>query len=183
MKFEIGSPYNISDSTLDRFYLEDDSSLLYKSRLDNYSIYNVSLGGNWRIQLIVDSITGQCIKVEIYLDSLIVKYQPLAVPESEKKELYFVTDEIMQQGSGCCYNPFSGEICFDPESKILCLGSHNASGRAVEFARHITAVVDGGDLKCIYLQLDNLPKLEDFLLPAEGRFSPKSRKENLHYEV
>lgn len=48
-----------------------------------------------------------------------MKRVDLILPESERRELYFVADEIMQPGSGCYYLPFSDEVCYDENNKCL----------------------------------------------------------------
>lgn len=163
MKFDIGNKYCIDDKNLVLFKLCDDSSLLYNNYLGDFSIYNISLGGNWRFQLIVDSNTGRCVKVESYLAGIVAGRSSISIARSERRELYFLTEEKMQMGSGCYYTPFSNEVCYDETKKILCYGEHNATGIAIEFAPRIIAIVNDGDLKCIYLLLHDNPKISAFL--------------------
>ncbi len=163
MKFDVGDKYYIDDMNLSCFKLCVDSSLLYNNYLDDFSIYNISLGGNWRFQLIVDSNTGRCVKFESYLNGMVIKKSSVSIAESERRKLYFLTDEKMQMGSGCYYVPFSNEVCYDETKKILCFGNRNAIGVAIEFAPKIIAVVNDGDLKCIYLLLNDNPEISAFL--------------------
>ncbi len=53
------------------------------------------------------------------LSGLNMKRVDLILPESERRELYFVADEIMQPGSGCYYLSFSDEVCYDENNKCL----------------------------------------------------------------
>ncbi len=163
MKFNVGDKYYIDDKNRSYFKLCDDLSLLYNNYLDDFSIYNISLGGNWRFQLIVDSNTGRCVKFECYLDGMVIQKLSVSLAELERRQLCFLTDEKMQMGSGCYYAPFSNEVCYDETKKILCFGNRNAIGTAIEFAPKIIAVVNDGDLKCIYLLLNDNPEIAAFL--------------------
>lgn len=162
MNFNIGESYFINNDKLGGFNLADDSSLLYNNYWADYRIYNISLGGNWRFQLIADCDTGRCIKIESFLSGLIVKCLPLFVPKFERRELYFVTDEVMQQGSGCYYFPFLNEACYDHSNKILSFGDHNAIGQAIEFAPNIISIINDGALKCVYLLLDDITDVSTY---------------------
>lgn len=179
MRFEIGEQYRIGDGEIYRFCLSDDSSLTYKSPI-RFKIYNISLGGNWRIQLIADCDTGRCIKVECYLSGIIAERTSLSVPKSEQRELHFIADEIMRLGEGCCYTPFSDEISYDAENRILCFGNHTAVGRAIEFAPKTIAVVDNGSLKCVYLLLDDVSDISAHFgrkaIPKKHIFSRLTKK-------
>lgn len=163
MRFKIGDQYSYNDNKLDTFYLTDDLSLLYRSHVVNYNIYNISLGGNWRFQLMANCNTGQCLAVECYLDKLykVVNYQSLIIPKFERRKLYFIANERMQQGSGCYYVPFCNEVFYDIKNKVLCLGDNNADGKAIEFMQNIIAIIDNGNLKCIYLILDSIADIGD----------------------
>ena len=65
----------------------------------------------------------------------------------------------MQPGSGCYYLPLPNEVCYDENNKCLSYGDYNAAGQAIEFTPNIIAIIDNGDLKCIYFLLDDVSDL------------------------
>lgn len=159
MKFVIGGNYSADDER-NKFYIaDDDVSLMYNTTLPYGYIYSIFLSEGWRYEIIADSDTGRCVKLQCHIGDLNAEYLPLTIPKSERKELFFTNGEALEKGSGCHYVPFSGRVFFDKEAKILCIGDYRADGIAVEFAPHITAVISGGALKCVYLKLDNIPDL------------------------
>lgn len=161
IEFIIGDLYDI-DSVQDSNYfcLEKDRSLLYQSYVRGD--YSILLSGNWRFELIVDSSTGLCVKYQSFLDELKVSYKTLTLPKSEPRKIYVKTDEELCPGEGCHYQPFMDKAYWDKTNRILCIGNPEAIGEAIEFTPHIIMVIKDNQLRCIYLELGNIPGL-DFL--------------------
>ena len=136
------------DST---FYLADDSSLLYNGLQGNFSVL---LGGNWRFELIVDSQTGLCTHMQSFLKKLEVTAANLDLPDSTKKDLYFVGEKPLEPGCGCHYHPFNNMAFWDEKKKILCYGDPCSKGEAVEFTPKTIAIINDTQLKSMYLVLD-----------------------------
>ncbi len=174
MKFEIGGSYSADDGQNSFYIASDDISLMYNTTIPYDYAYSVFLGEDWRCEIIADSDTGRCVGLQCLMSylSLSVEYMPLAIPESKRKELYFAIGKPLEKGSGCHYIPFSDEVCFDSERSILCFGNHTAAGEAIELAPHITAVISGGELKCVYLDLAGIPDISVRLRNSERRKEP-----------
>lgn len=159
MKFEIGGNYSADDEQ-NKFYIaDDDISLMYNTTLPYDYIYSIFLSEDWRYEIIADSDTGRCVQFQCPISCLNAEFLSLTIPKSERKELFFTDSEPLEKGSGCHYVPFSGRAFFDKQTKILCIGDYRAAGEAVEFAPHITAVISAGVLKCVYLELGNIPDI------------------------
>lgn len=154
MEFVIGDTKYCKMNTADcRFYIAEDTSLLYDGLHGDYSVL---LGGNWRFELIVDSYTGLCTQMQSFLNKLEVTHTALKLPKSQHKDLYFVGEESLEPGCGCHYFPFANKAFWDEEKKILCYGDTNSDGEAVEFTSKTIAVIKNKRLMCVYLVLDNI---------------------------
>ena len=137
-----------SDST---FYIDADSSLLYKGLQGDFSVL---LGGNWRFELIVDSQTGLCTHMQSFLKNLEVTAADLELPDSVEKDLYFICENSRESGGGCHYYPFTNMTFWDAKKKILCYGDPVSEGEAVEFTPKTIAIIKEAQLKSMYLVLD-----------------------------
>lgn len=135
------------------FFLTKDKSLLYSGSLGDYSVL---LGGNWRFELIVDSSTGLCVKIQCFLDELNVICTALELPQYQIKNVYVTSDEPLSPSCGCHYYPFEDNVFWDAQKHILCIGNPNSVGEAVEFTPKTVAVIKNGKLFCVYLILDSL---------------------------
>lgn len=139
------------------FYLTEDSSLLYQSSINGD--YSILLGGNWRFELIVDSYTGRCVKVQCFLDELKVLHKSLVLPESKLKKVFIKSGEMLCPGEGCHYYPFEDNVYWDKRKHILCIGNLDTIGESVEFTPQITMVIKNRHLVCLYLSLKNIPNI------------------------
>lgn len=154
MDFVIGdSKYCQHNASDYHFYMADDTSLLYNGM---YGDYSVLLGGNWRFELVVDSLTGLCTYVQSFLEKLEVTYTTLELPKSKAKDLYFVRENPLNPGGGCHYFPFANKAFWDSQREILCYGNPNSTGEAIEFMPKMIAVIEKKQLMCIYLILDDI---------------------------
>ena len=151
MRFVIGERYDTLESYPVHFYTSSDQSLLYDNQRGDFSVL---LGGDWRRELIVDSTTGKCIKIQSQLYNMPLKHSCLNVPFAERRAVYFKSDDKLSSLSGCHYFPFDDTAYFDPHNYILCFGNPLASGQAIEFSPNIIAVIDNENLNCIFMVLD-----------------------------
>lgn len=135
------------------FCLAKDKSLLYPKANGDYSIL---LGGNWRFELIVDSTTGLCQKFQIFLDGIKVIHASLVLPKSKSRDLYYESNEALSPTEGCHYFPFINSAIWDDKNHILCIGNPISDGDAVEFRHKTIAIINNGQLECIYLVLDSI---------------------------
>lgn len=135
------------------FFLTEDKSLLYNKSSGDYSIL---LGGNWRFELIVDSSSGLCIKVQCFLDELSVTHTALELPQFQKKKVYVTSDEPLSPACGCHYVPFEDIAFWDSKKHLLCIGNPNSAGQAVEFTNNTIAIIENGKLMCVYLSLASI---------------------------
>lgn len=132
------------------FAFYDDSSLVYQ--VDNGG-FNVLLGGNWALSLIVDYKTGRVEGFETLFNALNIIESELTLPICQKGTLFFSSNEELIKGSGCHYLPFENKIYYDAKNKIMCIGNRNADGMIVEFANSIIAVVNNSKLVTMYMNL------------------------------
>ena len=154
MNFIIGDSKYCQYKTSDyHFYITEDTSLLYNGLRGGYSVL---LGGNWRFELIVDSLTGLCTHIQSFLGKLEVTYTTLKLPEYESKDLYFTKEEPLYPGGGCYYFPFASKAFWDAQGRVLCFGDPDSKGNAVEFTPKTIAVIDKKRLMCVYLLLDDI---------------------------
>lgn len=137
----------------DDFLLMKDKSLLYSKSSGDYSVF---LGGNWRFELIIDSSTGLCIKIQCFLDELDVSCMGLELPKFQRKRVYVASKEPLSPACGCHYFPFRDAAYWDSQKYILCIGDPNSAGESVEFSNKTIAVIEKGKLMCVYLVLDSL---------------------------
>lgn len=152
--FAIGNNISLDEQYFkDDFLLTKDKSLLYSKSSGDYSVL---LGGNWRFELIIDSSTGLCMKIQCFLDELNVSYTVLELPKSQRKSVYITSDEPLSPACGCHYFPFRDAAYWDSQKYILCIGSPNSAGEAVEFSNKTIAVIEKEKLMCVYLVLDSL---------------------------
>ena len=135
------------------FILTKDKSLLYKKAAGDYSVF---LGDNWRFELIVDSLTGCCQKIQCFLDELAVHCTTLDMPHAAKRALHITNSQPLSPAGGCHYFPFDDIVYWDSQKYLLCIGNPRNPGEIVEFTYKTFAVVDNGNLKCTYLVLDGL---------------------------
>lgn len=135
------------------FYLCSDSSLLYRGIQGDYSVI---LGGNWRFELIVDSMTGLCTCVQSFLEGLAVTVTSLRMPKAERKDLFFLGNKQLVAGGGCHYYPFENKAFWDEEKRILCFGDSCSNGEGVEFMPQIVAMVNNGHLSSIFMDLSEI---------------------------
>lgn len=135
------------------FFLTKDKSLLYNKSSGDYSIL---LGGNWRFELIIDSSTGLCVKVQCFLDELSVTHTMLELPRSSPKSVYVTSDEPLSPACGCHYLPFEDIAFWDPQKHLLCIGNPYSAGQAVEFTNKTIAIIENGKLMCVYLSLSSI---------------------------
>lgn len=145
-----------------KYYLTDDSSLLYNGLNGDFSII---LGGNWRFELLVDSYTGLCTCVQCFLDKIVMGYVDLIIPDFEKGDLFIVDRNQLEYGCGCQYLSINNTVFWDKNRKILCYGDRKCKGDPVEFTLGIIAVINDRQLKCLYLDLScvNEDKLQLFI--------------------
>lgn len=136
------------------FFVTKDKSLLYSKQ--SSGDYSVLLGGNWRFELIVDSSTGLCVKVQCFLDELSVKYTALEIPQSQRKNIYVISNELLSPGCGCHYFPFEDIAFWDHKKHLLCIGNPYSGGQAVEFTNKTIAIIEDGKLICVYLSLNSI---------------------------
>ncbi len=135
------------------FFLTKDKSLLYNKSSGDYSVL---LGGNWRFELIIDSYTGLCVKVQCFLDELSVTQTSLEIPQCSQKSVYVTSDEPLSPACGCHYYPFENMAFWDPKKHLLCIGNPYSSGQAVEFTNNTIAIIENGKLMCVYLSLSSI---------------------------
>lgn len=136
------------------FYLSSNTSLLYSEQIEGG--FGVYLAGNWRFELKVDPETGRCLYVTGFMSKLTAKKRELAVPKAEARELIFKSASMESGAEGCYISRPVNSVYFDSEKKILCVGDPEASGRAIEFADRIAAIIEGGKLLAVYLELDDI---------------------------
>lgn len=135
------------------FFLTQDKSLMYGKPSGDYSVL---LGGNWRFELIADSSTGLCVKIQCFLDKLNIICAALDLPPYQQKNIYVTSDEPLSPTCGCHYFPFEDHVFWDPQKHILCVGNPNRDGESVEFTSKTVAVIKNGELQCVYLILDGV---------------------------
>lgn len=159
MRFLVGDSCSMgATDDGNRFYLADDKSLLYSARVSGD--YSVLLGGNWRFELIVDSATGLCVYFQSFLAELHALHRPIDLPESRHKRLFFEKSNLMYPGEGCHYLNIKNKVYWDERTKILCVGTPNTPGEAVEFTPQTIAVIKNDQLCCLYLVLSNVTGIE-----------------------
>lgn len=144
----------------DRFLLKDDGSLLYTCNAGDYSVL---LGGNWRFELIVDSTDGHCTKIQCFLDELAVFRAEVKIPDYSKGYVYLDNFEELEPYGGCQYLQFDDAVLWDESQMVMCIGNPYIDGTAVEFAHNIVAVIQNDQLRCLYLMLDGITGISDFL--------------------
>lgn len=178
MKFIIGEEKNLINK-INNFYLAKDTSLIYNIDGGDYSVL---LGGNWRCELIVDSSTGQLIKFQTFLDKLKINERKLTVPKSKKKNIFFVNEEGLDPYEGCHYYPFKNTAYWDSDKKILCYGDPNIIGEAIEFTEKITVIIKDEQLICIYLQLDNIDKINNIFKNNKNKIK-RNKLMNKYFKI
>ena len=142
--------YRVLIPSENNFLLADDSSLLYEGLCGDYSVL---VGGNWRFELVVDTQTGLCTQIRCFLQQMDVTGADLVLPKSEEKDLFFCSDIGIVAGGGCLYYPFRNSIFWDEKKRILCYGDPNAEGQTISFIPQVYAIIDSGQLKCIFMDL------------------------------
>lgn len=96
-------------------YMEEDTSILFKNvkGVDFSLDYTISLGGNPRFLIDVSHETGKCGKLRFFMTGVDVIQKELKIPQSEKGELHFSTNEEMIQYSGTMYMKFKDDCFYD----------------------------------------------------------------------
>ena len=143
---------NEQDTNAD-FFLSEDGSLLYSKSSGDYSVL---LGGNWRFELVVDSSTGLCVKLQCFLDELSVTHTALELPQYQQKKVYVVCEEPLSSACGCHYLPFEDSVFWDYTKHLLCIGDPRSTGQAIEFTNKTIAIIDDTKLRCVYLLLNSI---------------------------
>lgn len=151
MKFEIGERRARGDGHFD---LTDNTSLIYSGSQE--ADFGVYLARNWRFEMKVDTDTGECVGLTGFMSKLTAKKSSLVLPAAEPKKLLCKSARLDSGAAGCYSESPANSVHFDPEKKILCLGDPEGAGEAVEFADRIIAVVNAGNLVCVYMLLDNI---------------------------
>ena len=146
-KYFIVTPENSS------YYITDDGSLLFNGLSGDYSVL---LGGDWRLDLVVDSDTGLCTHVQSYLPALSPTVICLNLPQFISGDLFFISEEKMIPGEGCHYNSFKNSVFWDDKKRILCFGDPMMHGDSVEFAKKTIATLNNNELVNIFMVLDEL---------------------------
>ena len=136
-----------------KFILAGDNSLLHTKHGGDFSLY---LGNDWRFEIMVDSATGLCVKPQIFLDQLPVTFKLLHFPEGMRCGVRFSKREVLIAGDGCHYIPFDTTAYWDKNQEILCIGSPEPCGCAVEFINHAAMCLKGRKLCSLYLSLKGL---------------------------
>lgn len=146
------------DSEPGHFALTDDTSLIYED--GHESDYGVYIAGNWRFEIGIDTKTGRCVSLTAFLSRLTAKRRVLELPDADPGRLVFCSNE-MEQGLCDYVNTPDNAVYFDPAEKILCIGDPDSVGESVAFSRYICAVVSGGKLVSVYLDLKDLKSPPD----------------------
>lgn len=136
------------------FSIMKDCSLLYSTKGGNFTI---SLGGDWRFELNVDSNTGKCINFQGTLTGNIQE-KNLKIPSYRKGDLFFCHEDELLIGSGCHYLCIDDHAYYDPIQKVLCVGNPSLNGVAIEFTDGTIAVICDNILVAIYLDLKDACK-------------------------
>ncbi len=153
--------YKITDNCPEGFFsLYKDSSfysLIYSKPLGDFTIL---LGGDWRLEISVDSRTGKCI---CFQGNMVgnIKELNLNIPSSRKGDLFFRYQNYIA-GTGCHYLSIIDNIYYDSKEKIVCIGNPLTEGIAIEFTENTIVVLSDDKLVAVYLKLINLPELTKF---------------------
>lgn len=136
------------------FSIMKDCSLLYSTQGGNFTI---SLGGDWRFELNVDSDTGKCINFQGTLIGNIQE-KTLKIPSYHKGDLFFCHEGKLIIGAGCRYLCIDDRAYYDSIQKVLCVGNPCLNGVAIEFTDRTIAVICDNILVAIYLDLKDAYK-------------------------
>lgn len=74
-------------------------------------------------------------KVQCFLDELSVKYTALEIPQSQRKNVSVISNELLSPGCGCHYFPFEDIAFGDHKKHLLCIGNPYSGGQTVEFTK------------------------------------------------